>query len=388
MNASIFFLLGAGFAFLALAQHPFISYPWSLRLMLRFRNQPLRLDARQETDARFAICVCAYNEEAVIRQKIENLLELRRQLGALEILIYVDGAVDKTSEILEAFREALTLVIGQNRAGKSAGMNTLVRMAKAPLVIFSDANVIIDPASIRNLRKYFTDPTVGCACGYLTYVNAGASSTAQAGSAYWSLEERIKQLESDTGSVMGADGSIFAIRRDLFQPIPPDIIDDMYTSLAILCSGWRVVRAPDVRAYEEQAVAPGDEFKRRIRIGCQAFNVHRLLWPKLRKLGPLELYKYLSHRWLKWVTGFNLAIAAICFAAALLLALGTPATAIVLALGLIAVIALRFVRPRLFGLGIAILSAVAGTALGVVKSLRGERFQTWTPPASSRGRRG
>src|SRR5690606_20814637 len=199
-------------------------------------------------------------------------------------------------------------------------------LTKAPVVIFTDANVIVDPASIRNLERYFRDPRVGCVCGHLTYVNPGASATAEVGSAYWALEEEIKQLESEMGSVMGADGSLFAIRRELFRTVPPDLFDDMFTSLSILCDGWRVVRAPDVRAFEEQAVASRDEFRRKIRIGCASFNVHRLLWPRLRRLGWLNCYKYVSHKLLRWMVAYNLGLAAALFLAWLLVAGGTLAT--------------------------------------------------------------
>src|SRR6185295_2273749 len=113
--------------------------------------------------------------------------------------------------------------------------------------------------------------------------------TAETGSLYWRLEEAIKRLESETGSVMGADGSIFAIRRALHRPPPPDIIDDMYVSLAIACDGHRVVRAGDARAEEESVGRSGEEFRRKVRISCQAFNVHRLLWPRLKRLDAVSL---------------------------------------------------------------------------------------------------
>ncbi len=377
-------LVAAGAILLFLAQHPFLTYPLSLRVLRRFRRIPLRMDGQGSAANHFTICVCAYNEAAVIEEKVQNLLEMRRCLGSLDILIYVDGATDGTAEILRKFGDQIRVVNATRRTGKTAGMNTLVALARTPIVIFSDANVMIDPSSILNLARYFRDSGVGCVCGHLTYVNATASATARVGSAYWALEELIKQLESETGSVIGADGSLFAIRRELFRPIPPDIIDDMFTSLNILCEGWRVVRAPDVRAFEEQAVRSKEEFRRKVRIACQAFNIHRLLWPRLRRLEWVSLYKYVSHKLLRWLVAYNLALAVMFLLVGLLGGIGFVNTVACLAVLTLLMAALWRIRPRLARLGFEFLSAITATAAGVAKSFQGERFQTWTPPSSAR----
>jgi cellulose synthase/poly-beta-1,6-N-acetylglucosamine synthase-like glycosyltransferase len=380
--AFAFIVLGAVLLFLA--QHPFVTYPLSLRLLRRFRRVPLRAGLPDDAAGDFTICVCAYNEAAVIAEKVENLLEIRRCLGHLDILIYVDGATDGTAGMLAKFGDRIRVVNAGQRAGKTAGMNMLVSLARTPLVIFSDANVLIDPRSVLNLRRYFRDPDVGCVCGHLTYVNAKASATARVGSTYWALEEVIKQLESDTGSVIGADGSLFAIRRELFRPIPPDIIDDLFTSLNILCEGWRVVSAPDVRAFEEQAVKSREEFRRKVRIACQAFNIHRLLWPRLRRLDRLSLYKYVSHKLLRWLVAYNLALASVLLGAGLVGSVGFAHALATLAVVMVLMAGLWQIRPRLVRLGFEFLSAITATAAGVAKSFQGERFQTWTPPSSAR----
>jgi cellulose synthase/poly-beta-1,6-N-acetylglucosamine synthase-like glycosyltransferase len=379
-------LIAVGGILLLLAQHPFITYPLSLRLLRRLRGVPLQPGRSDRASGGFSVCVCAYNEARIIDAKVQNLLEMRRSLGELDILIYVDGATDGTAEILEKFKGEITVVNAPERAGKTVGMNTLMSLARTPFVIFSDANVMVDASSIGNLARYFRDPRVGCVCGHLTYVNANASATARVGSAYWALEEYIKRLESETGSVMGADGSLFAIRRELFRPIPPDIIDDMFTSLSILCDGWCVVSAPDVRAFEEQAVRSNEEFRRKVRIACQAFNIHRLLWPRLRRLEWVSLYKYVSHKLLRWLVAYNLVLSAAFILAGLLGSVGLVNTVACLAGLTVLVGVLWSVRPRLVRLGFEFLSAITATATGVAKSLQGERFQTWTPPQSARGR--
>jgi hypothetical protein len=243
---------------------------------------------------------------------------------------------------------------------------------------------MLAPDVLVALRRHFARPDVGCVCGHLEYRNPDASETAAVNSAYWRLEERIKQLESDVGSVVGADGSIFAVRRSLYPAVPDDIIDDFYVSLLLLCDGHQVVRADDVRAYELSAVDRRDEFWRKVRIACQAFNVHRLLWPRIRRLPVLTLYAYLSHKLLRWFVAPNLAAAGVLFLAGLAVTAGLRTAVGTTAVALVAMVGAWVIAPgpvrKLREIGLALIA----TALGVVRSLRGERFQTWAPAPSVR----
>ena len=109
-------------------------------------------------------------------------------------------------------------------------MNVLVSKTSATIVMFTDANVLIDRSAVAVLRRYFADPAIGCVCSDLHYLSAGASATADVGAAYWRFNEWTKGLETATGSVMGADGSLFAIRRRLHRPVPDGLFDDLYVS--------------------------------------------------------------------------------------------------------------------------------------------------------------
>lgn len=370
---------------LLVALHPFITYPLSLfviRRSMQTRAPTPAGAAQQPLD--FAICVCAYNEESVIESKVLNLLELRKREPTLQILIYVDAAGDRTADILRPYESQLDLVVSPRRNGKTHGMNLLSARAHADILVFTDANVMLDMNCLEDLRRHFADGAVGCVCGNLTYTNQDASTTAATGSAYWRFEEALKRLESATGSMMGADGSIFAVRRSLRHAPPDHIIDDMYVSLMVLVQGYRVVQAADVRAYEESATDANEEFGRKVRIACQAFNVHRLLWPRLRRLDLLTRYKYVSHKLIRWLSIYFLGFAALIFFAALLSA-GHSGVAGVFGALLVGGAALGyFAAVKPFAQILDLLLALAGAGLGVWRSLLGERFQTWTPANSIR----
>jgi cellulose synthase/poly-beta-1,6-N-acetylglucosamine synthase-like glycosyltransferase len=377
------FLLVAGAGFL-LALHPFGTYPLSLWLLRKFRARGNASSERESSSLSFAVCMCAYNEEAVIEQKVRNLLELREREPGLRIHVYVDAGSDRTADILRRYGPSLDLHVSAERHGKTHGMNLLSERAQADVLIFTDANVMLDLNCVADLRRHFADPEVGCVCGNLNYVNGNDSVTAATGSLYWRLEEALKRLESDTGSMMGADGSLFAVRRELRRAPPSHIIDDMYVSLMVLVNGSRVIQARDVRAYERSVTSSPEEFARKVRISCQAFNVHGLVWPHLRKLDALTRYKYISHKFLRWLSIYFLTGATLSFLAALVVA-GYGLLALALVAAGIAFLSLGFFASmKPFAQVTDVLLALTGTGLGVWRSLRGERFQIWTPANSIR----
>lgn len=381
----IFLILGVVFSLVGM--WPFGPYQLSLIIARRLHwfsktSTPKQMPASGET---FAICLCAYNEAGVIQEKIDDLLQLRAANGGeLDIAIYVDAANDGTAAILERYSDRIRLIVSPERRGKTHGMNLLVAGTDASIVLFTDANVRIDPSAISVLKRYFADPAIGCVCSNLHYVNAAASSVAQVGSAFWSFNEWSKGLETDTGSVIGADGSLFAIRREYHRPVPKGLFDDIFVSLSVLLAGKRVVRAPDLRSYETHATRSRDEFRRKVRISCECMAVHRELWPELRRLDPWNLYKYVGHRLLRWIGGCFLAASALCYFAAVAISFGLlPAVISAVLLGGLFAAAVKLDLPMAGSLWNVILAFV-GNGIGSWKALHGDRAVTWEPPASAR----
>ena len=375
-------LLAAAAVFLALGIHPFLTYPASLRLLARVRPRPICRTV--DLAPRVALCVCAYNEEAIIAEKAENMLAMRRAVPDARSADLRGCGERSYCRNAGRFQDDIRVVVGQERHGKTHGMNVLVQATDADYVVFSDANVMFAPDAIPLLLRPFEDPSVGCVCGHLIYTDAGDNTTGTLGSAYWRLEESIKDLESLTGSTMGADGSIFAIRRAC--------TGRRRRTLSTTCScrsrscagdtGW--YGRPDALAYEKSTSRSDEEFRRKIRIACQAFNVHRLLWPRLRRLALLDQYKYVSHKLLRWLTGYFLVLAVVFATVGLALTNSWSLLAAMIAAVALPVIGLAMQSGPIRKLGDIALAFVA-TGLGVMRSLKGDRFQVWTPPSSARG---
>lgn len=364
--------------------HPFGTYPLSLRLFAR-KLPPFVSDHLHAERPSVAICMSAYNEEAVIAGKVDSLIAMAGSYGPATIHIYADAPSDRTAEILSNYGDHIDLVVARERAGKTHGMNTLVARSTSELILFTDANVINDIDALPLLVAPFTDPKIGCASAHLIYSNPTESVTSETGAVYWSLEERIKRIESGTVGLVGVDGAMFMLRRSLHRPPPPMLIDDLYLSLLVLIQGFRLVTVADARVYERSAVLSGEEFERKKRIACQAINVHRALWPELKRMRPLALYGYVSHRLVKWLAPFFFFGAGLSLWLTAFVVLGPSRTLELTAAGLIVWMVGLWLRIRLVSIVSTALVSLAGVATGVIQSIcTGRTYTVWSPAASVR----
>ncbi|MPT47830.1 MAG: glycosyltransferase [Sphingobium sp.] len=372
----LFFFLAA--VALLLFLHPYSSYPFSLRY---FRPRPLAIRADAPLPSATMV-FSAYNEEQSLPAKIDNLRQIKQKYPWIEIIAYSDKSSDATLQLLNAASDILHVIAAQERTGKAIGMRKMVARASGEIVIFTDANVILDVDSIEPLLRYFSDPNIGGVAGTLRYINEDASATAKVGGLYWRLEEKLKQKEARIGSIMGADGSIFATRRELYPEVPAHLLDDMTASMTVTFRGKRLIHATDVVAYEKNATSDADEFRRKRRIACRAFNTHRYLWPTIRQhYNAVDQYKYISHKLLRWFGLMPLLGAILCFSIALILADCLWLLGVCVAVGVMALIFGKIGLPLFSGL-YQILVSIIATFLGVMDSLRGKTYQTWTPAAS------
>jgi len=370
-------LIVAVIVFSGLVIYPYLIYPALLRLVPRAPAP----DFDPSSKASVTLVFCAYNESRSIHEKMANIERLKAKYPDIEVLAYEDGSSDNTLEVLQSRPDLLTVFVGAGRQGKAHGMKKLAAVAQGDVLVFTDANVLLDEAAIPRIRGWFADATVGGLCGTLAYLGDESSTTASVGGAYWRLEEKIKDLESATGNVMGADGSIFAIRRTLYPEFPDTVLDDLTVSMATVFAGTRLIKCNDVIAYERLVTSRKDEFARKVRISARAFHTHLFLRPQLRGMSSLDKFKYTSRKMIRWFGWLFLvldvvAMLSLCFIVSVWM-------------GLVAVLALVLgltVGPRLgfkpLDMILEIALAMIATLLGVVKALRGQTFQTWTPAAS------
>ena len=266
-------------------------------------------DDRDERVPRVSILVVAHNEAARIEGRIENLLALDYPRNRLEIVVGSDGSTDDTAARAVRYAAAGVKVIAfHRRRGKTSVLNDLVPRCRAEIVVLADARQRFEPGAVRALVRRFIDREVGAAGGELILTDAAVESAVGKGTGlYWRFEKSIRLSESRVDSTVGATGAIYAIRRDLFHPIPDDtILDDVVIPMRIVRLGYRVVFEPAARAYDRPAGAAREEFVRKVRTIAGNFQMfarerwmlnplRNRLWLQtvshkgLRLLGPLLL---------------------------------------------------------------------------------------------------
>jgi cellulose synthase/poly-beta-1,6-N-acetylglucosamine synthase-like glycosyltransferase len=291
---------------LALLTHVYIFYPLTLRLLSQFKKSRKSFNQENQGSDIVSIIISAYNEEAVIEEKILNTLALDCPKDKMEILIGDDGSSDKTAEIAAKFSE-VRLIKKEKNEGKAAMLNALQNVAKGEILLFSDANTMLEKSALKNLATEFADENVGCVCGQLK-LKAESDGLSEMESFYWSGESRLKALESRFGAVMGSNGALYAIRSELYSELPTNktVMDDFYITAKILMKNRACVFCETALAYENASAAKYGEFSRKVRIGRANFNFLFRFLPLLNPLHPLKAYMFFSHKLLRWFCPFLL----------------------------------------------------------------------------------
>lgn len=356
---------------------PFLFYPVILRFMSIRRIHAERGQAPTSASLLF----CAYNEAASLPAKIANIRALKALHPSLEVLVFNDGSADETGALLDQASDVLHVVHGPGRSGKAHGMKLLAAMATGDVLIFSDANVMLDGDAIDALLPYYRNPQVGGVLGSLHYGGAQNSASASVGALYWRIEEQLKDLESRTGNVMGADGSIFSIRRSLYPDFPDSVLDDLTVSMAVVFAGKRLIKAKDVIAREMMVSRREDEYRRKVRIATRSWHTHQHLRPQLRKMTRLDRFKYSSRKIVRWFGAAWMGIGALA-ALALAWRISPIAAIALLAASLfLGLLGANFRRGPIAAI-MDLLLAYLATLTGVLRAMRGQTFTLWAPAKS------
>lgn len=245
-----------------------------------------------------SLIISAYNEEDIIEQKIKNSLELDYPKDKLEIIVANDGSKDKTSEIVKKYPEIKLLDYKENE-GKTQTQNKAVKEASGEILVFSDANAMYNPDAIKKIVRNFADKSVGAVCGELRYKDINDSGAADGEGLYWKYERILKKWESNIYSTLGANGSIYAIRKELYEPLPADIISDFVEPLMIVKRGYRCIYEPEAISFEKPEGDFKKEFKRKVRIITR--SLRGFLYIKdLVKFNFIG-FALISHKLLRWL---------------------------------------------------------------------------------------
>lgn len=261
-----------------------------------------QLPATSDQYPAVALVVAAYNEEDFILEKIQNTLALDYPKDKLELIFITDGSSDNTPAIVAQFPEIL-LLHQPARQGKVAAMNRAIQQVRSPLVIFCDANTLLNTACVREIVKHYEDPKVGGVAGEKKIMQQGKDAAAAAGEGlYWKYESFLKRLDSDLHTTVGAAGELFSVRRSLFEQAPEGtIIEDFVQSLKLVINGYVVRYEPGAYAAEAPSASIKDEMKRKVRICAGAFQAMVLLKELFNVFKyPVASFQFISHRILRW----------------------------------------------------------------------------------------
>lgn len=291
-------------AFLCLL-YIYVGYPVLIAFLSKMNHNYDRNILVNENLPTIIIVIPAHNEETVIESKLLNHLELDYPKDKLKIVVLDDTSTDRTFDIasqVKAMHPDLVEIFQVfDGKGKTHAINTLMPTLDSDLIVFSDANVYLREDALSRIAEVFLDPRIGCVAGQLNYINEDVNGSAFSNGLYWRYEEFIKQCESNTGSMMGADGSIFAIRRALYRPLDTGILDDFSTSIGVVCQGYRLGYSADICAYEKGAEKSAEEFSRKVRISNRSFNTFRHLRKEIHTtFSRFDLFKMYSHKVIRW----------------------------------------------------------------------------------------
>lgn len=293
-------------ACLALVVYMYAGYPALLLALGSLRRARAVPKARRPP--RVSLIISAYNEEDVIREKLANSLNLDYPRDRLEIVLASDGSSDRTVAIGREFADRGVKVFDLPRGGKNAALNHVVPQARGDIVVFTDANGKFAKDAMLRLMSHFADPKVGSVCGELIYLSADDNVVAKGYNLYWRYDQQLKRLESRLACLLGANGSIFAIRKNLYRPLDGAVSNDMVLPIQVAAQGYQVVYEPEAISREAGSKDASEELGRRSRIvGRGILGIRRVLPDVLRGRRVLLLWELLSRKLLRYCTPMLLA---------------------------------------------------------------------------------
>lgn len=259
-------------------------------------------EINEESLPTVSLIVAAYNEEAVIKAKIENSLQLDYPKEKLQIIIVCDGSDDRSPEIVRSYHnDGVECLYNAERKGKSDALNRAVEYAKGEILLFSDANNDFNSNAVKVMVTHFDVDNVGGVCGVKCIKPDDTRDSSMGDGLYWKYESAIKLAESKLNSITCADGEIFALRKSLYEPIQREIInDDLELTISLINRGYVVLYEKEAQSSEFASIEVMDDFWVKVRMvagGYQALNLH---FKELINIFKLFNFMFVSHKVLRW----------------------------------------------------------------------------------------
>jgi poly-beta-1,6-N-acetyl-D-glucosamine synthase len=290
----------------AVIGYAYLGYPLWLWFRSRWSPRPVR---RGVVEPSVSALMVVRNEEAIIAGKLENLLALDYPAEKIEIVVASDGSTDQTVAILQEFsrNHGVRIVLETSSRGKAAGLNDAMKLATGEIVLFTDARQTIESGALRRLVENFADAEVGCVSGELMLGDPEIGEVGKGMGLYWRIEKAIRELESASGSVVGATGAIYCVRRTLLEPLPEGtILDDVLLPMQVVSKGPRVVFDSQARAWDSPNLGQGREFSRKVRTLSGNYQLLQLAPWLLTSKNPIR-FEFVSHKLFRLVVPFALA---------------------------------------------------------------------------------
>jgi cellulose synthase/poly-beta-1,6-N-acetylglucosamine synthase-like glycosyltransferase len=294
----------------ALVGYSYLGYPAWLWLRSRWSPRPVRRSSSQSSGQSSAApavtaVMVVRNEEAVIARKLDNLLTLDYPHAKLDLVVVSDGSSDRTPAILADYardsqvRTRLRTLIKPVSEGKAVGLNDAIKLATGDVLLFTDARQQIESSALRLLIENFADPDVGAASGELMLGDPASGETGEGMGLYWRMEKKIRELESASGSVVGATGAIYCARRTLLDDaslLPENtILDDVLLPMQIVRKGSRVIFDSRARAWDSPDLGEGREFSRKVRTLSGNYQLLQLAPWLLSSQNPIR-FEFITHK--------------------------------------------------------------------------------------------
>lgn len=288
----------------------FFLYPLILFIVSRRKNT---VQGQKYYEPSVSIIIAAHNEEKVIEDRIKNIASINYDFSKLEVFIGSDNSSDRTNEILTEYEKQyswLNIYLSEERRGKAGILNELIPKSKNEILVFTDANTEFQKDALKNLVKDFENQNVGGVCGKLVLIDDESSlSEGVEETKYWQYETFIKRAEGNCGILLAANGGIFAIKRELYQPIPIQkaVTDDLFISLSVVSQNYLFTYQENAIAFESIGKDLNAEYKRKVRFGATNFQTLVHFKNILSLAKPFRAYAFFSHKVTRWFLPFILS---------------------------------------------------------------------------------